>query len=61
MRVPLEVRSDSTRGLPRFLNNNFCGTGRKELLMVLYFTGLYDTSEILEALRKADAEATSKH
>ncbi len=56
MRVPLQMFSGSTRGLPRFLNNNFCGTAKNQLLMVLYATGIYDASEIIEAIRKSEAE-----
>ena len=38
MLVPLVQYKDTARGLPRFLNNQFCSTAKNQLLMAQLFT-----------------------
>ena len=56
MIVPLVQYRESTRGLPKFLNNQFCSTAKNQLLMVLYARGILSQTQIEEALRKAEVD-----
>ena len=59
MLVPLVQYKDTARGLPRFLNNQFCSTAKNQLLMVLYAKGILTEKQIEEALRKAEVDRIS--
>ena len=59
MLVPLVQYKDTARGLPRFLNNQFCSTAKNQLLMALYAKGILTEKQIEEALRKAEVDRIS--
>lgn len=51
VRVPLYTMHYSNNGgLPTFLNNNFVGTAKEDLLLALYHTHLLTEKEITEVI-----------
>jgi U8 snoRNA-decapping enzyme len=56
VRVPLYTMQDGYKGLPAFLDHNFCGNSRDQLLIALEKTGILTPEEIQAALEAREGK-----